>query len=139
MHLNIILRVYELRKSNINLLKYNINFNRVHLSGKDEETYVTVCFKRFRCSSVGFNENLNYIYQQMSEVIYILYSFLATKASASSSWLDVPGAAVPTCIQSFCHCRFCRGRTGFIYTKVILLRFIIYFHNYCNGWYKFSM
>ena len=75
MHLNIILRVYELRKSNINLHKYNINFNRVHLSGKDEETYVTVCFKRFRCSSVGFNENLNYIYQQMSEVRYLIFFF----------------------------------------------------------------
>lgn len=52
----------ELHKSNINLLKYNINFNRVHSSSKDDETYVTVCSKKFRCSSVGFNKYLNPIF-----------------------------------------------------------------------------
>lgn len=118
MHLNIILRVCELRKSNINLLKYNINFNRVHSSGKDDETYVTVCLKRFRRSSVEFNEDINPIFINECLKYHISFCVLATKASASCSWLDVLGAAVLTCVQSCRHCRFCRGRTSFIYTKV---------------------
>lgn len=48
----------------------------------------------------------------------IFFLFSATEASASRSWLDVPGIAVPACVQSICHRGFRRCGTGFVHAEV---------------------
>lgn len=54
------------------------------------------------------------------------FLFLATEAPTSRSWLDVPGIAVSTCVQSVRHRGFRRGGTSFIYAEVTLLKLINY-------------
>lgn len=53
----------------------------------------------------------------MRYICYFLF-FLATKTSASCSRLDVSGAAVPACVQSFRHRGLCRSGTSFVYAEV---------------------
>lgn len=48
-------------------------------------------------------------------------SFTATEAPASSSWLDVPGTAVPARIQSFYYRWIRRRGTSTVHAEVIFI------------------